>query len=147
MSAFVCTDRHVAAIVAAAVAGSRDPSPLRCLIGVLPRAEALEWIEQGEQLWELFPRVCSLLRRENLKSVNFRYRQAAEIPGPFTVPFAQAPKVAAVAALKLLDCYDYQSCEHPGWEGSTGEQISSQLRRFLIRALPGYEDARWSLDD
>ena len=54
-------------------------------------------------------------------------------------------RLEPVAALKALSCYEYQSCEDPGWQGSEARAFCDSLRRCLIAALPGYEAAPWDL--
>ena len=51
----------------------------------------------------------------------------------------------AVAVLKAIDCYEYQSCEHPEWEESEAFAFCDSLRRSLIGSLPGYDQAAWSI--
>ena len=42
-----------------------------------------------------------------------------------------------------MDCYAYQSCEHPGWEASSAYAFIQSLRGDTWRKVPGYEDAEW----
>ena len=51
-----------------------------------------------------------------------------------------------VAVLKAISCYEYQSCEHPGWHTSEARQFCSVLRDHMISMLPGYDDAQWEID-
>ena len=53
----------------------------------------------------------------------------------------------------VLQCYEYQSCEHPGWESSAAHGHCEAMRQLLLRALvyqlaaqTGKEPG-WSLDD
>ena len=53
--------------------------------------------------------------------------------------------VPALHALSLLTGYEYQACESSNWETSKARDICERLRLELIRKLPGYSDAPWSL--
>lgn len=54
----------------------------------------------------------------------------------------------AVAILKALASYEYQSCEHPGWSESEARSFCDSLRHELIGALPGYDAAdTWCIYD
>ncbi len=90
---------------------------------------------------------------ENAASVHYRYPQDPidGLPGPtdaywmkpyFYSPFGgRVPTV--VEGLKLIKCYEYQSCEHPNWETSEAKAFCDALKEHLIRHLPGYDDAPW----
>ena len=56
---------------------------------------------------------------------------------------AKTPDV--VTMLKAIDCYEYQSCEHPGWKTSHARDYCAEVRRNLIPMLPGYSDAPWGI--
>ena len=45
----------------------------------------------------------------------------------------------------LLDTYEYQACEAPGWDTSTAKAFCEGLRNAVIPALPGYTDAPWEI--
>ena len=96
--------------------------------------------------------------RENLSSIHYRYPNTLQnpenTPGPedlyWTKKYvyqrpARVPNV--VEALKVIDCYAYQSCEHPEWETSEAYKICAKLREMLITALPGYNAAPWGWDE
>ena len=104
-------------------------------------------------------RVGAMLWSENVRSVCFRYDEpedADELPGPvgFGVldvagyrfgPGVFLPDVDPVAVLKAIDGYEYQSCEHPGWEASEAHAFCEALRRAAIGCLPGYAEASWEV--
>lgn len=54
---------------------------------------------------------------------------------------------SAVEALKLVACFEYQSCELPTWPGSEAQRFCEALRHALIGALPGYDAAAWEWDE
>lgn len=51
----------------------------------------------------------------------------------------------AIDILKALTCYEYQANEAPGWDTSTARAFCEALRRAVIPALPGYDDAPWEI--
>ncbi|HCG01491.1 MAG TPA: hypothetical protein DEV93_13215 [Chloroflexi bacterium] len=94
-----------------------------------------------------------MLIDENLRSIHARYPDTVDggqVPGPFESYWEQPyscpimlPTVDAVQVLKAIDCYEYQSCEHDGWETSTARAFCDALRGAMIHRLPGYEEAQW----
>ncbi len=46
---------------------------------------------------------------------------------------------------KQLDCYEYQCCELPDWEGSEAKEIVDRARRLILRGLEDYEQAAWGI--
>ena len=48
-----------------------------------------------------------------------------------------------VEGLSITACFEYQSCEHEGWESSEARAFCEALRSACIYALPGYADAAW----
>lgn len=96
---------------------------------------------------------------ENIKSVQHRYpndETINDLPGliekvaPEDYRFRQVHDITVttpVALLKALDCYTYQSCEHPGWESSWAARYVDHARASMIACLPGYNDANtWDYD-
>jgi hypothetical protein len=82
-----------------------------------------------------------MLVATNHESVYARYREDVVAPG---YKFHQTA-VSALMVLKAIDCYEYQSCEHDGWETSTAKAYCEGLRRYVIGCLPGYDDAPWEV--
>jgi hypothetical protein len=85
------------------------------------------------------------LLAENRRSVNHRYAED-EIEAPYIFTEIRGD-LDPVAILKAIDCYEYQSCEHPGWEASESRAFCDALRRRMIRKLPGYSEAPWEVTD
>lgn len=150
MSAFVVAREHIAYLVNAAFRRRQgetlyyhwDGNNHQCQPGDRDAAE----------------RVAQVLWAENLGSVAHRYPgdKRSELPG--MVQDAQAgfeygrhvwdhQEPNWVQVLKACDCYAYQSCEHPGWEGSETRAIIEAIRSKAIRSLPGYEEAAWEITD
>lgn len=116
MSAFICTDRHIATI---AVAFTR-------LIG-------------GDDAQAL----ANELLAENIRSVNHRYREDTAIE-PCDISSHEADTRTPPELIALCECLDYQSCEHPGWESSNAKQLldlmTAQFR--ATAAARGFTRAR-----
>ena len=145
MSAFVVSKAHIDSIVQAAKtcnAGYRRGSlTFRGQTVDTTTGNAL-----GRELWQ-----------ENVASVLYLYPHDTmdTMPGPrgmdhesilsYHCPVFATKPFLAVAALKALDCYEYQSCEHPGWETSEAREFVERMRGCLIGMLPGYDDAPWEI--
>ena len=91
---------------------------------------------------------------EEVNTVNGVPRTHPELPGPISqywrTPYKFAPVgrvLTPVEGIKLVHCYSYQSCEHPGWNTSQGRSYCQQLEASLIRNLPGYDSAPWDFDE
>lgn len=50
-----------------------------------------------------------------------------------------------VEVIKLAHSYEYQACEHPGWETSDACDFLRLIVKAACRALPGYDEAPWSV--
>jgi len=87
--------------------------------------------------------VGAMLLAENQRSVNHRYDED-ELEEPYL--FARVRGVSSVWALKAIDCYEYQACEHAGWDDSEARRFCVALRDWVIDLLPGYMEAPWGLD-
>lgn len=151
MSAWIVSKEHIDLLIQAGIrfAGHgdlrwciKDTNPIR--YGELNRSNA-DVI--GGKLWA-----------ENLASVTGRYPHDAsgERPGPvdfedtdtLTYTFDEVPgELDPVVVLKALSCFEYQSCEHDGWESSEARLICEAVRSACINALPGYDAAPWGFDE
>lgn len=85
------------------------------------------------------------LLAENRRSIDHRYAEE-DIEAPYEFTEIRGP-LDPVAILKALSCYEYQSCEHPGWRASEAHSFCEALRARMIRSLPGYDDAAWEVSD
>ena len=97
----------------------------------------------GQMLWD-----------ENQKSVDARYsgsrdevRQTMNVgqKAPryrFNMP---GEKLTHVVVLKAIHCYEYQASEHDGWEASAARKYCDELAQVMVKTLPGYKEAPWSL--
>lgn len=152
MSAWIVTKNHIDALITAGLdyqmplewdGNSGTPySQTSC------RLDARSADKVGRMLWQ-----------ENLNSIHYRYPDTVEggnHPGPmdfspteveaYTYSHFGARRWSPVAVLKAIDCYEYQSCEHPEWETSEAKRFCDALRLHLIHRLPGYEDAPWGIN-
>jgi hypothetical protein len=124
MSAWVVTKHHIDVLVSAAVE--------RGITIKFGRVGALVPVTLENATY-----VGRMLLRENIASVVHRYRlcgtdEAFEyLRGlvRYTFTFYAAIRPSAVA--QALDCYDYQSCEHDGYETSAAAFFVSQLKATL----------------
>lgn len=105
-----------------------------------------ELSEVGQMLWD-----------ENEASVNDRYPdcEGEELPGTI----AGMPTVEAIAyrferkvlpdknrlaqIITACHCYDYQACEHDGWENSQAKKLVDSIKGQAVRKLPGMDEAAW----
>lgn len=102
--------------------------------------------------------VGRMLWGECVKSVKFRYpgEDVDTLPGPGDMTkssvsryrFANVPgSIDPVVVLAEINCYEYQSCEHPGWKTSEAKRFLDALTGACVRRLPGYDKAPWGFDD
>jgi hypothetical protein len=114
MSAWVVSRKHIDLMVTVAVRGTRD--------GIVPPSkhdpDAL-----GAMLWA-----------ENVASVNYRYSESDAVE-----PYTWAdPKYTPTAGelYAAVRCYEYQSCEHPGWATSEAFRLCEQVGRIIRAKVP-----------
>jgi hypothetical protein len=94
-----------------------------------------------------------LLLAACVRSVAYRYPHDSDeaLPGagarPETYHYRPPVPFSPVVLLKAIDCYEYQSCEHPQWRTSDARAICAALRHRLIGELPGYSAAPWGIED
>jgi hypothetical protein len=89
MSAYICSDRQFATI-----------------------AKYLFTAEKRQQSF------ADSLKRENVKSVNYRYREKTRVKKVdlASTTIESIAQYRAADILRLLACVDYQSCEHPDYD-------------------------------
>lgn len=149
MSAFMVGKAHIDALVRL---GLQTPlnSPLRW--SKHPVMDGKWDLEDVRTLTrETVDTTGQMLVAANLKSIHYLYpetRNGSSVPGGGVEEEAyyyersdRCPNV--VEGLKLIDCYEYQSCEDPGWSMSEARRFCEALRSRLIHRLPGYEEAPW----
>ena len=134
MSAFVVSHAHIDALVWARREYFRDGA-----VGTLAHTTDTD--------------LGRALLRENMISTACRYPDYADMQ-------VDEPKLAAYVylwptrhyshaeILKAIHCYEYQACEHgDAWETSDARAYCRKLESKIVRALPGYDKAAWSIDD
>lgn len=115
MSAFIVGNGHVDVLVNA-VAQYR----------VAPKdARRIDYRALGQLLWD-----------ENARSVDHRYQETN--PRDRYVLHTTEGDLDPVAVLKAIDCYEYQSCEHPEWADSDAHAWMIRLRDAIYTATPRY---------
>lgn len=101
----------------------------------------LYWGPEGHKV--IYPNeVGRMLIEENQNSVNHRYR-TDDRPAPYT--FREVLEIEPVQIIKAINCLEYQSCEHPGWDKSEAWYFCRALKSIAISLLPGYQEAKWEV--
>ena len=129
MSAFICSHGHINAIVRFAC---------RHNITTYYDNPCRRWSVAGQE-----QETADLLFAENVKSVNYRYKEESPTTGILYDPFA--PDLRPIEVIKACDCLDYQSCEHPGWQSSLACKLLTDIQHQAISLLPGYAKVRWDI--
>lgn len=86
-------------------------------------------------------RVGQILLDQNHKSVNIRYDE--NTTGFFS--YVPTPKMPLVHVLSLCMGYEYQACEDPDWHKSEAYAIVQKIKDQCIQFLPGMDDAPWTI--
>ena len=149
MSAFIVNKSHINAIIAAGLNVQHKP---------------FTWYHKGEdgelkhhQLTSTNANeIGQMLLDECVNSVHYRYQDdtIVSLPGrtnaQWLIPFECKPFVkipTKIVALSIINCYEYQSCEHPEWKDSLAKSFCQALKEITIRELPGYDNAPWEWED
>lgn len=140
MSASVVGKEHINAMIRAGLHGHYGPLHYY-------------WNKEAKVLnEETADEIGQMLLEENVKSVCYRYQDSelTNLPGKvnaeWLIPFTyrimlEAP--TAVEAIKIIQCYKYQSCEDPEWEASEAFAFCEALTHAQYDRLPGYDAAPW----
>jgi hypothetical protein len=175
MSAWIVSNGHIDHIVTAAIAAGeaiRETPENRPFIkaakgsadGCLVFAD---WCEEqgGVKLAAVLRRghlpptadeLGQMLWRENLLSVAYRYPDDGDgdRPGPSDFRDADVDEysyvptkpLTAAALLKTIACYEYQSCEHPGWKISEARALTTRLMPARARERALDSNTPWGWD-
>lgn len=156
MSAFEVSDTHIDVLVSAALCGGPSDT-LTWYHGEIPGTQPGEALPGREDYLTALKKTRREVTRENAEtwgatllaenraSVNHRYDED-EIEAPYILT-EYTGRINPVAILSALSCYEYQSCEHPGWATSEAHDFCEALRHRMIRLLPGYGSAPWEIND
>ena len=137
MSAFICPPEHIAIL---AIYAARTHN-LNCVI----YEDRL-----NNNLSDQAQAVAKRLMQANVDSVNYRYKEAndAELimqAETMVVKLRRRPalttKLKTLDILAMLNCYEYQACEHPEYQTSLAKKQVAWIRNSAIHQLPGYEKA------
>lgn len=147
MSAHLVSKAHIDALVTAGLwKGRRGESPLPAMRWVFPAGSELPGAEGCQLVDVTAGGVGAMLWAENRLSVNYKYGEDEWEPA---YVFEQLPgTVDPLVVLKAINCYVFQSCEHPGWWESEARTFCDILQERMIRQLPGYDKAAgWEISD
>ena len=148
MSAYIVDKDHIRFLVNSAL-----------WVAAYDRSYAFTWYHE-KQVRKLnsdnVDEIGQMLLDECGKSVSDRYPDLPlmDLPGPndahWLIPYShnledepvtEEPWVAQL--FKSIDCYEYQSCEHPEWVHSSAKVFIEFLRIRATRMLPSYASAQW----
>lgn len=158
MSANVISKSHIDAIINAGLSGMpREHGPLSWYASD-PRSLMIQESQKAyRQLTdETANQVGQMLIDECVKSVSYRYQDSdiTDLPGPvngyWLIPYelGYSDRIPTpVETLKLIRCYEYQSCEHPEWPESEAYRFCQALTAAMMTYLPGYEEAPWDWEE
>lgn len=166
MSAYIVNKAHIDALLRVAIEGPADRGPSYpgdgWLMSSYYHKQPDGRLTSHEVSRETRDALGAMLIVECATSVRYRYHNEplADLPGPIDKDFVRlallgqytynirARHLTAVEALKAIDGYEYQSCEHPDWEASEAYTFCETLRKYLISSLPGYDAAdTWEVDE
>lgn len=143
MSAFICSDDHIGAIVRYLFAHGPSQWGSGFYIGDTryPFAET-RWQD-----------MYAMLATENSLSVNHRYQDTQPSCQVDTVEIVTPTKrsvfayrdLSPVEVIKQCACYDYQACEHDGWPDSDARKLIDVVIKIACNNLPGYDAAPWGI--
>lgn len=160
MSAFMCSDRHIAILAqyAAFPVDLTCPDKPRIPPCYLPPADP-EWPDPLERpkgsaatVLDSLNYFAAVLHQTNEIAMQHRYGDELKgDPPQFTKPptpeaieaFRDSVTYAEIA--RLAHSYTYQACEHEGWHRTTAYHLIALIHSELAEKLPGYEAAAWSV--
>ena len=136
MSAFIVSDTHINALVRYA---SRHK-----LSVFFNRQLGFPFGKEQLKIYNNEQAIAQILLDENVKSVNYRYRDNEVM----TITYDPgAPILTAIQAIKAAQCLKYQSCEHDDFEESIAFKLIEAIISDAIPRLEGYESASWAISD
>lgn len=152
MSAWLVSEEHIDLLVTAGLVKDYDRG--------LTWSTSPDRFAPRELTQDIATVVGGMLWAENYASVEKLYpdvREGGQVPGQsdefeaehtLTYTFTPIPgDIDWLVVLKAVSCYEYQSCEHDGWETSEAKRFGEALTHRAISNLPGYDKAPWGFDD
>lgn len=136
MSAFIVTDTHINALVRYA---SRHKISI-----FFNRQLGFPFGKERLNTFDNEQAIAQILLDENVKSVNYRYRDNEVM----TITYdPSAPILTAIQAIKAAQCLKYQSNECDDFEESIAFKLIEAIISDAIPRLEGYESASWAIAD
>jgi len=95
--------------------------------------------------------IAATLAKANAISVAHRYSEAPAITHmpESAVRRAVAQPVTDGQLYKLVECFEYQSCEHPSWNSSPSFKMCGAIKMMLTangaKGSAEYKAAKWSI--
>ncbi len=133
MSAFIVSNFHVATIVNYGTCQKRDIGYIWCNKWKLLADENPNWIGQ-------------VLVDENQRAVNARYGEDL-LPEQYQPVSTTLTSCNPMEILKAVHCLQYQCNETVEWPQSEAYAILKAIESYAVRALPGYDEAPWTITE
>lgn len=124
MSAFIVSDTHINSLVRYA---SRHK-----LSVYFNRQLGFPFGKERLNVYDNEQAIAQILLDENVKSVNYRYRDNEVMSITYD---RAAPILTAIEAIKAAQCLRYQSCEHSDYEDSIAFKLIEAIITDAILAL------------
>ena len=129
MSTYIVSDKHISAMLTSNKNRQYNES------------KSYYWNHERIYFVDHLQQIGQKLLDENYKSFNARYNRD-DAPHSFVFyPVEMEP----IEVVRLCHCYNYQACEHDGWDTSEAKEISRQIEHYAIKNVPGYEGAPWGI--
>ena len=134
MSAYICAPEHTGAL--AAFAAQHNSAIHECC-------------GSGLSTIDIAKSVASLLMQANVDSVAYRYsekntsdpKRSLKTEIFAALYMLHPPALQPIDIIRMAGCLEYQSCEHPTWDGSRAKKQLSWILNAAIQQLPGYQTA------
>lgn len=136
MSAFICSDTHINALVTYAASNHIS------YYNPLTQGHTEVTAHNAEEIGRI-------LMDENVRSVCCRYPDADNDQKSAGAAYRYkrfATPLTAVEAMKACHCLNYQSCETDDWESSLAWRILQAIESHAAHHVPGYDKAPWGID-
>lgn len=168
MSAFMVSRAHIRYLVEAATSRALARGDVGGLSWYWNRNRDAGTYERGNLGvvdFEGMARVANMLRRENLASINARYPDTIghpeNRPGVIGEPdefeiedFSRGiVTIDPAQVMRACRCYEYQACEHDGWDASEAKAFTDALYRHAAEALCEADakrrgvELKWGIDE
>ena len=97
----------------------------------------------------LIKKTARILWNENIKSVNYRYNETNKRSVSKNWLDLIDEKISNESLIKQINCWEYQSCEHPGFYKSKAYEMMKDLKIVLLNEIvsktTAYELAPWGI--